>query len=184
MASEVGAEERAYPYWTGWHMVGCSVLFFGLFGGFAVSLLPAGYERVRTGDLPTGVAMMVMGVFGLPTLGMSLWSLVAGVRDTFRPPVLKLTTSELVLPVEARGQPPQDEYGEPVSEEPPHPAVLPLGAVRSVEIVGTPSKLALVVVHTLSKEPLRIERYMMRADDFEDLGKRLQAALPTSFTPT
>lgn len=166
---------RAYPYWPGWHMVGCSVLFFGIFGAFAVSLLPAGYERVRTGDLPTGVAMMVMGVFGAPTLGMAVWSLVAGVRDTFRPPLLKLTPVALVLPIEARGEPPQDEHGEPTSAEPPHPEAVPLAAIRSVATVGAPGRRALEIGHDLSKDKLRIEQNMMRPADFADLEARLRA---------
>ena len=72
--------EHAYPYWAGWHVVGCAILFFGLLGSIAVTLLPAGYERVQTGDLPTGIAMMVMGLFGIPTLAMSFLSLAAGIR--------------------------------------------------------------------------------------------------------
>ncbi|HEY1187046.1 MAG TPA: hypothetical protein VGE74_05280 [Gemmata sp.] len=174
MASEVAAA-RAYPYWAGWHMVGCSVLFFGLVGTIGVSLLPAGYDRVRTGDLPTGIAMMVLGVFGVPTLALSVLSLVGGVRDTFRPPVLKLTAAALVLPAEARGEPPQDEHGEPLSQEPPHPGEVPLVAVRSIEVVGTPGRRALEIVHELSKDKLRIEQHMMRAADFADLEMRLRA---------
>lgn len=174
----MGEDERAYPYWSGWHMVGCSVLFFGLFGGFAVSLLPAGLDRARSGDLPTGVAMIVMGVFGLPTLGMAALSLAAGVRDTLRPPVITLTAAALALPAEARGEPPQDEHGEPLSDEPPHPAEVPLAAVRSVRLVGPPSKRALEVAHDLCPQPLRIERYMMRPADFDELEARLRALVP------
>lgn len=175
MTSEVVTAERAYPYWTGWHMVGCSVLFFGLFGAFAVSLFPAGYARVRTGDLPTGMAMMVMGVFGVPTLGMAAWSLIAGVRNTFRPPQLRITAAALELPAEARGEPPQDEHGELLSKEPPQPATVPLSAIRSVATTGGGHKRALEVGHDLSAQPLRIEAHMMRAADFNDLETRLRA---------
>lgn len=184
MGSEVVAPApRAYPYWTGWHTVGCSVLFFGMLGAVGVSLLPAGYERVRTGDLPTGVAMMVLGVFGAPTLGLSLASLAGGVRATFRPPLLRITATALVLPPEARGEPPRDEYGEPVSREPPHPAEVALAAVRAVRTAGPPFKRVLELTHDLSGTPLRLEQYMMRPADFDDLEARLRAALPAAFAP-
>ncbi|MDY3554519.1 hypothetical protein R5W24_003643 [Gemmata sp. JC717] len=183
MTLETAPTGRAYPYWSGWHMVGCSVLFFGLFGTFAVSLFPAGYDRVRTGDLPTGVAMMVFGVFGAPTLGMAIWSLVMGVRNTFRPPLLRLTADALVLPAEARGEPPRGEHGELLSQEPPQPEAVPLNAIRTVATNGGGHKRGLEVVHALSAQPLRIEAHMMSASDFNDLVARLQTAVPTAFAP-
>lgn len=173
MASDLDGG-RAYPYWSGWHTVGCSVLFFGIFGAFAVSLLPAGYERFRTGDLPTGIAMMVMGVFGVPTLGMAAWSLAEGVRDTLRPPVLVLTPNALVLPDGARGQPPRDEHGEPLSNTPPQPVTVPLAAIRSVATVGAPGRRTLEIGHDLSADKLVIEQNMMRPSDFADLEARLR----------
>ena len=175
--------EREYPYWAGWHVVGCAILFFGLLGSIGVALLPAGYERVQTGDLPTGIAMMVMGVFGIPTLAMSLLSLLGGIRDTFRPPLLRLTATALVLPVEARGEPPQDEFGEPIGTEPPHPEVVPFAAVRRVTRGGLPLAPVLLVTHDLSKQELRLERNMMRKSDFDELEAALRAALPAAFAP-
>lgn len=175
--------EHEYPYWAGWHVVGCAILFFGLLGSIAVALLPAGYERVQTGDLPTGIAMMVMGVFGIPTLAMSLLSLLGGIRDTFRPPLLKLTATAFVLPVEARGEPPQDEFGEPIGDEPPQPEVVPFAAVRRVARGGPPLAPVLLVTHGLSKVELRLERNMMRKADFDDLEAVLRAALPAAFAP-
>ncbi|MFM8273300.1 MAG: hypothetical protein ACKODX_13375 [Gemmata sp.] len=175
------AGERAYPYWPGWRMVGCSVLFFGMLGAVAVALLPAGCDRVRTGDLPTGVAMMVMGVFGVPTLTMSAWSLVAGVRDTFRPPLLRLTALGLVLPAEARGEPPQDEHGEPLSADPPHPAVVPFATITGVRRHGPPYNQVLEIGHEASAAPLVLKQHMMRAPDFDALEAHLRAARPDAF---
>ena len=173
--------ERAYPYWAGWHVVGCAILFFGLLGSIGVSLLPAGYERVRSGDLPTGVAMMVIGVFGIPTLGMAFLSVYAGIRDTFRPPVLRVTASALVLPIEARGEPPDDEYGEPIGEEPPQPEQIPFTAIRWIKRAGPRFNHELHIAHDLSVQELRIRQCMMRVADFEELEGLLRAALPTAF---
>lgn len=173
--------ERAFPYWTGWGTVVCAVLFFGLIGGIGVSLIPSGYARVQSGDLPTGIAMLVIGVFGIPTLGMSLLSLAAGVRDTFRPPVVRVTATGLVLPVEARGEPPQDEYGEPVSQEPPQPQAVPFAAIRGVARSGPPFNAVLEVTHDLCPEPLALRQNMMRRTDFEELEKLLRATVPGAF---
>ncbi len=174
-------EDRAYPYWAGWYTVGCAILFFGLLGSIGVALLPAGYERVQTGDLPTGIAMMVIGLFGIPTLAMSFLSLAAGVRDTFRPPLLRLTATAFLLPIEARGDPPEDEYGEPIGEEPPQPETVPFAAVRWIKRTGPRLNSALEVAHDLSQEALRIRQCMMRVADFDDLEAVLRAALPVAF---
>jgi hypothetical protein len=181
MASETPSPERAYAYWSGWYAAGCAIVFFGLIGSVGVALIPNGYDRVQTGDLPTGIAMMVIGVFGIPTLGMAFLSLWAGIRDTFRPPLLRVTATALVLPIEARGNPPQDEYGEPVSEEPPQPETVPFAAIRWIRRGGTRFNSVLVVAHDLSTEELRIQQGMMRLADFEDLEQLLRAALPVAF---
>lgn len=168
MASDPGAE-RAFAYWPGWHAVGCAVIFFGLLGAIGVSLLPAGYERVRMGQMPTGVAMMVLGVFGVPTLFMSLRSLYSGLHDTFRPPLLRVTATGLVLPKEARGEPPRGEHGELLSDEPPHPEAIPFAAIRSITRGGPPHNHVLDIAHDLSAEPLRLHQYMMRTAEFNEL---------------
>ncbi len=172
MASDPGAE-RAFAYWPGWHVAGCAVLFFGLLGAIGVALLPAGYDRLREGQMPTGVAMMVLGVFGVPTLFMSFWSLFGAVRDTVRPPLLRVTATGLLLPIEARGEAPQDEHGEPTSDEPPHPEAIPFAAIRRVTRSGPPHNQVLEVVHDLSAEPLRLSQYMMRTADFNELHELL-----------
>ncbi len=172
--------ERAYPYWAGWHAVGCSVLFFGLIGAVGVALFPTGYAKFQAGQLPTGIALMTMGVFGVPTLAMSAWSLIAGVRDTFRPPLLRATATALVLPAEARGQPPQDEYGEPIGTEPPQPREVPFAAIRAVARAGPHRNETLTVVHDLSAEPLQLKQHMMRDADFDDLEKLLRERVPAA----
>ena len=175
MAFEVESLDRAYPYWPGWGTVGCAIVFFGLVGGIGVSLLPGGYDRVQTGDLPTGIAMMVIGVFGIPTLGMAFLSFVGGIRDTFRPPLLRVTATTLLLPAGARGDPPEDEYGEPISKEPPQPETVPFSAIRRITRGGPRLNEILEVTHDLSTTPLQIKQHMMRAADFEDLEMVLRA---------
>jgi hypothetical protein len=181
MSNEAGKTERAYAYWVGWHVAGCAILFFGLLGSIGVSLLPAGYARVQSGDLPTGVAMMVIGAFGVPTLGMAFLSIYACIRDTFWPPVLRVTATGLVLPIEARGDPPQDEYGEPIGEEPPHPEQIPFTAIRWIKRSGPRFSNVLAVAHDLSKEELCIRQCMMWSTEFEELEAVLRAALPAAF---
>jgi hypothetical protein len=182
MASEELPPERAYPYRNGWHVVGCAVMFFGLVGGIGVSLFPTGYEKFRAGQLPTGIALMVIGVFGVPTLGMALWSLIKGVLDAFRPPLVRVTATALVLPTTARGEPPRDDYGEPISKEPPHPETLPFTAIRRAVRTGPRLNAVLEIVHDLSAAPLILQQHMMRVADFEELEQVLRAAVPGAFT--
>jgi hypothetical protein len=182
MAREGEPAERAFPYRTGWRVVGCAVLFFGLVGGIGVSLFPTGYEKFRAGDLPTGVALMVIGVFGLPTLGMALWSLAGGVRAALSPPLVRVTATTLVLPPAARGEPPQDEYGEPLSTDPPHPEAIPLAAIRRVVRSGPPLNAVLEIDHALGATPLKLDQCMMRLTDFDELERLLRAAAPAAVT--
>ena len=176
MASDAAAD-RAYPYHSGWRVACCAVFFFGLLGAIGVTLLPAGYERVQLGQMPTGVAMMVLGVLGVPTLGMAFLSLAAGVRDAVRPPLLRVTATALLLPAGARGEPPQDEDGAPLSDQPPHPEVIPFAAIRRVKRDGPPFNQALEIAHDLSAEPLRIEQSLMRRADFDELCELLTRTL-------
>jgi hypothetical protein len=171
---------RAFPYWAGWHSVGCSVLLYGLIGSIGVSLFPTGYEKLRAGQLPTGIALMVMAAFGAPTLAMAFWSVIAGVRDTFRPPVLRVTATGLVLPRVTRGEPPEDEHGLPTKEL-PQPEVLPFAAIRQVTRSGPRFNEVLEVAHDLCPEPLALRQHMMRRADFEELERLLRAAVPQAF---
>ncbi len=174
MASEIESQaRRAFPYRTGWHAVGCAVLFFGLLGLIAVTLIPAGYEKAQKGQLPTGIALMIMGVFGIPTLYMSFRSLYAGLRDTARPPLLQVTATAILLPKEARGEPPQDEHGEQLSPEPLHPEAIPFTAIRGVTRDGPAHNQVLEISHDLSAVPLRLHQHMMRTADFDALDQLL-----------
>lgn len=181
MAFEDEPPDREYPYWPGWGTVGCGVVFFGLVGGIGVSLLPGGYERVQTGDLPTGIAMMIIGVFGIPTLGMAFLSFAGGIRDTFRPPLLRVTATALLLPAGARGDIPEDEYGEPISKELPHPETIPFSAIRRITRSGPRLNEVLEIKHDLSELPLQLKQHMMRVADFDDLEMALRVAVPTAF---
>jgi hypothetical protein len=172
--------DRAFPYWAGWHSVGCSVLLYGLIGSIGVSLFPTGYEKLQSGQLPTGIALMVMAAFGVPTLAMAFWSVIAGVRDTFRPPMVSVAATGLVLPRVVRGEPPEDEHGLP-TQEPPQPREVPFAAIRRVTRSGPRFNELLEVAHDLAAEPLTLRQHMMRAADFEELEKLLRAAVPQAF---
>jgi hypothetical protein len=183
MALEVPEEaqpERAYAYWPGWHNVGCSVLLYGLIGSIGVSLFPTGVEKVRAGQLPTGVALIVLAIFGVPTLAMAVWSVISGVRDTFRPPRLRVTTTALILPQSARGEPLEDVHGLPTKEL-QHPETIPFMAIRRVTRTGPRFNGVLDVTHDLSTTALKIYQHMMRAADFDELERILRAAAPDAF---
>ncbi len=175
---EAEPPQRAFPYWAGWHSVGCSMLLYGLIGAIGVSLFPTGYGKMQAGQLPTGIALMIMAIFGVPTLAMAFWSLATGVRDTIRPPVVRVSSTGLTLPRTARGEPPEDEHGLPLSKEPPQPEVLPFTAVRAVTRRGPYRNEMLEVTHDLCDAPLQFRQYMMRAADFNELEELLRAALP------
>lgn len=172
--------ERAYPYYAGWQAACCSVFFFGLIGSIGVALFPSGYEKFRAGQLPTGIALMIMGLFGIPTLVMSFLSLVAGVRDRLAPPVLRLTATALVLPPGARGAPPEDGDGQPLSTEPLHPAAIALAAVRWAKRDGPRFNSTLDIEYG-GRAPFRVEQALMALVDFDDLEGALRAALPGAF---
>ena len=96
--------ERAYPYCSGWRVMGCGVLMFGLMGGAALALIPFGWEKVQNGQMPIGVAMVVGGLFGAPMLFMAVFALVTGIRDTISPPLLRVVPRAL-LPESLKGLP-------------------------------------------------------------------------------
>jgi hypothetical protein len=185
MATDAEAPlERAYPYRSAWWVTGCMTLFFALLGAGGVALVPVGCEKVRQGQLPIGVALVVIGVFGAPMLLLAVLSLVMGVRDAFRPPLLRVTPTTLVLPEGLRGDPPQDEQGEPKpGAPPPQPSEIPFAAIRWVRREGRPNPGSdrLVIVHDLAPTTLVIEQFMMRTADFDELETVLRAAIPAAF---
>jgi hypothetical protein len=172
---------RAYPYRTGWHGVGCAVVLYGLIGAIVVSLFPAGYDRFESGQLPTGIALMMIGVLGVPTIGRALWFLIVGLRHAIRPPLVRVEATALLLPPGARGDPPLDEDGEQLSPEPPQPVAIPLAAIRRARRSGPRFNAILELTHDLSPVPLLLHQNMMRAADFEDLVRTLQRAVPAAF---
>lgn len=179
-APEESPRERAYAYWPGWHNVGCSVLLYGLIGSIGVSLFPTGLEKVHAGQLPTGVALIVLAIFGVPTLAMAVWSVIGGVRDTFRPPRLRLTTTALVLPQFARGEPLEDEHGLPTKAL-QHPETIPFTAIRRVTRSGPRFNGVLDVTHNLSTAVLKIYQHMMHSAEFDELERILRVAAPGAF---
>jgi hypothetical protein len=178
--------ERAYPYCSGWRVMGCGVLIFGTMGGAAVALIPFGCERVQNGQMPIGVAMVVGGLFGAPMLLMAAFALVSGIRDSISPPLLRVTPSSLRLPASLMGNRPVDESGEPKTDtSPPHPEEIPFSAIRWVRREGpiNPGSHKLVIVHDLAPTTLVIEQYMMHWGDFDELETVLRTAIPAAFAP-
>jgi hypothetical protein len=178
--------ERAYPYCGGWRVMGCSVLMFGTMGAAAVALIPFGCEKVQNGQMPIGVAMVVGGLFGAPMLFVALVSLLAGIRDTISPPLLRVRLRALLLPDSLKGVAPSDEDGEPTpGAAAPHPEEIPFDAIRWVRREGpiNPGSHKLVIVHDLAPTTLVIEQYMMQAADFDELETVLRAAIPAAFAP-
>jgi hypothetical protein len=188
MAFENESLERAYPYWHGWRVVCCLVFVFGVLGSGGLFLLPLGWEKIRNDQLPLGVALTLIGLFCVPMLLLALLAVVTGVRDTFRPPLLRVTTTSLILPMNLRQSATveaQDERGEPKDIDPPpaHPEEIPFSAIRWIRREGphNPGSDRLLIVHDLSDQTLTIEQHMMYAGDFDELETALRAAVPGAF---
>jgi hypothetical protein len=178
--------ERAYPYHSGWKVMGCGVLLFGTLGAAGVALMPFGCEQVRQGRMPLGVALMVIGLFAAPMILMAVVALVAGIRDSISPPMLRVTPTALLLPEGPRGETPLDDSGEPRKDvPPPQPEEIPFTAIKWVrrERMYNPGSDRLLIVHDLAPTTLVIEQYMMYAADFDELETVLRAAIPGAFAP-
>jgi hypothetical protein len=182
--------ERAYPYCEGWRVAGCMALLYTLLGAGGLTLIPAGCERVRQGELPIGIALVVTGLFGAPLILLAALATLMGVRDTFRPQLLRVTPTALLLPMQLRRESTPvelDERGEPKERKvpPAHPEELPFAAVRWVRREGKPNPGSdkLMIVHDLAPVTLVIEQFMMRREDFDELETVLRAAVPAAFTP-
>jgi hypothetical protein len=178
--------ERAYPYCSGLRVMGCAAFFFAAVGGAGVAMMPFGCEQMRAGKLPLGVALLAIGLFTTPMLLFAVLALVTGIRNTVRPPLLRVTPAAIVLPDESRGEPPQVEPAGPVGDsQPPHPPEIPFAAIRWArrESNVNPGSDRLVIVHDLAPTTLVIEQYMMRREDFDELEMVLRAAIPAAFAP-
>lgn len=180
--------ERAYPYRTGWRVIGCLVLVFTMLGVAGVSLVPVGCEKVRAGNLPIGIALTIIGIFGAPMLFMAIVALVSGIRESISPPLIRVSTTALILPIRLRERSTveeQDEDGEPkdLNQPPAHPETIPFTAIRWIRREGPPNpgSAKLMIVHDLSQQTLVIEEYMMDTGDFDELEIVLRAAVPNAF---
>jgi hypothetical protein len=168
----------------------CGAFFFGVLGGVGAAMLPVGCEQNRAGRLPIAVALWVIGGFGVPMLFFALFAIYAGIRDSIAPPLLRLTTTSLVLPAILRQrtcEEEEDDRGEPKNPDPSpaHPEVIPFTAIRTVTCenalrIGT----VMTVMHDLSEQSLVIEQGMMNREDFDELGTILRATIPTAFAST
>jgi hypothetical protein len=181
---------RSFPYHAGWRAMACGAFFFGVLGGVGAAMLPFGCEQNRAGRLPLAVALWIIGGFGIPMLFFALFAIYAGIRDSIAPPLLRLTTSSLVLPAILRQRTCEeeeiDDRGEPknLDETPAHPELIPFIAIRSVRRENAPRiGTVMTVMHDLSEQSLVIEQSMMNREDFDELGTILRAAIPAAFAP-
>jgi hypothetical protein len=189
MAFEDEPLERAYPYRTGWRVMCCVVIVLGALGFAGLALVPLGGEKVRDGNLPVGIALVVIGLFGAPLILLAAAALVTGVRESIKPPLVRVTTTALILPPNLRENSTieeQDERGEPKDPNAPpaHPEEIPFSAIRWVRREGPPNPGSdkIMIVHDLSGQTLVIEQHMMSTGDFNELETVLRAAVPHAFT--
>jgi hypothetical protein len=154
-------------------------------GTAGAAMFPFGYQQLNDGKLPLAIALFTIGLFTAPMLLLALLSLGSGIVHVIRPPLLRLTSTELRLPKAARGASPPNE-GDETKAGLPQPEVIPFSAIRGVRREGkfNPGNYRLVIVHDLATTRLEIEQSMMRAADFDELETVLRAAIPATFAPT
>jgi hypothetical protein len=188
MANEAASDlERAYPYRNGWRVIGCGFVLFGLIGGVAATLIPLGYEQVQAGRMPLGVAMLVGGAFGTPLLVMAVFTVIIGIRERIHPPLLRVTTTSLLLPARLQVDQAADDSEELTEGKPAprnlQPEEIPFRAIRWVRREGpiNPGSHKLLIVHDLASTTLVIEQHMMQPGDFDELEMVLRAAIPAAF---
>lgn len=186
MAFEDEALERAYPYRTGWKVLGCSALFFGLTGAAGMAVVPVCCDQWRNGNNPAFGAIAMLGApCTLLSLLMAVVLLGGAVKDTVRPALLRVTPTALRLPAEARGQAlEKDDNGNPVPDGPrTHPEEIPFRAIRWVrrEAGTSPGNDRLLIVYELSPATLELQQSLMAPADFEELETVLRAAVPEAF---
>ncbi len=174
---------REYRYNAGWKVFGCVVWLLGTIGAGGLALIPVACEKFNNGEVVLGVFLTVVCVIAAPMLLLAAAGLSAGLRETVRPTVLRVTPAALVLPDSLRGAAETNAEGEEV-KPPPQPEEVPFTAVRWVrrEAVAAPDGAKLMIVHDLSPATLVIDRFMMRPADFDELEAVLRAAVPHAFT--
>lgn len=185
MASDGEPLERAYPYRAGFKAMGCAFLVFGTIGAGGLSLIPLGCGQVRGGNAPLGALICLGAALTAPMALLAVGALVVGVRDTFAPPVLKVTPGAVRLPHDLRGAYlNKTADGEPDTSGPrTHPEEVPFAAIRwARREAGTgPGNDRLLIVHTLGTATLELHQSMMRAADLDELETILRAAVPEAF---
>jgi hypothetical protein len=182
---------RAYPYHSGWRVLTCGAVFFGLLGAAGAAMLYAGYQQHLAGRLPVAVALWVIGLFGTPMLFFAFYAVYAAVRDSVAPPLLRVTPGSLLLPAILRQrtcEPVEDDDRRGLDRLDPPPAQpeeVPFSAIRRVRREGAhaPASHRLMIVHDLSPQSLVIEAGMMNPEDFDELEAALRAAVPAAFAP-
>jgi hypothetical protein len=177
--------ERAYPYRTGWKVLGCLFLVCATAGAGGTVLVPVCCEQWRNGNAAFGALAMLGAPCTAFAILFAVMAFAFAVRDAVRPPVLRLTPTSLLLPDDARGQAlEKDEHGNPKADGPrTHPEEIPFTAIRWVrrEAGTSPGNDRLLIVHQLSQATLELQQNMMRAPDFDELETVLRAAVPEAF---
>lgn len=183
--------ERSYPYRMGWRSLGCLIASLASVGGVGIQLLLIGCERIQQGNLPVGIVLSGLGACGIPLLLLGGVMFVLGVRDTLRPPRLRVSTTELILPSclqhytdEETAEPPARSAA--TADPPTHPERIPFTAIRQVsrKTAPDPGDEQLVIDHELCPHPLVIQQNMMNRSDFDELETVLRVAVPQAFVPT
>jgi hypothetical protein len=183
--------ERSYPYRMSWRSLGCLIASLASVGVVGIQLLLVGCERIQQGNLPVGIFLGGLGACGIPLMLLAGVMFVGGIRDTLRPPLLRVSTTELILPDCLQ----HDTHGE--TTEPPdrpaaavpslaHPERIPFAAIRQVSR-GTaldPGDEQLIIEHELCPHPLVIQQNMMNPSDFDELETVLRVAVPQAFRPS
>ena len=185
MAFEEPPLERAYPYRTGWKVLGCFGLVSATVGAGGTMLVPICCEQWRNGN----VAFGALAILGAPctalTILFAVFAFVSAAREAISPPLLRVTPTALLLPEDARGQLlEKDEHGTPKTDGPrTHPEEIPFTAIRWIrrETGTTPGDDRLVIVHALSTATLELQQGMMMPADFDELETVLRAAVPEAF---
>ena len=178
--------ERVYPYRTGWKVFGCTSLMLGLAGAAGTVLVPVCCDQWRNGNMAFGALALLGAPCTLMSLVLAVAAFASGVRESIRPPLLRVTTTAVLLPEQTRGAPlEKDAQGNPQPDGPlTHPEEIPFTAIRWIRRetgTGGPGNDRLVIVHTLSAATLELQQSMMLSADFDELETVLRAAVPEAF---
>jgi hypothetical protein len=176
---------RAYPYRTGWRTLGCAGLMCAAAGVGGTVLVPVCCDQWRNGNPAFGVLAVVGAPCTAFTILLAVVAFGVAVRDAVRPPLLRVTPTALLLPIDARGPAlEKDARGNPRRDGPhTHPEEVPFAAIRWVrrETDTATGRDRLLIVHDLSSVTLELEQHMMRPADFDELETVLRAAVPEAF---